>query len=137
MDGHQIFTKRIVGAPGDHLRIANKQVIRNGAPLPESYAVHKTDYIDAFRDNFPAPPNVKLASLGQDMLDRHVKDGEVVVPAGHYFVLGDNRDNSLDSRYWGFVSRDSIVGSPIVVYGSYDGSPSIFHTRWRRLLEVL
>ena len=54
------------------------------------------------------------------MLENNVKNGEVVVPPGHYFAMGDNRDSSLDSRYWGFVPRDYIVGKPVLIYWSYD-----------------
>ena len=54
------------------------------------------------------------------MLENHVVNGEVVVPAGHYFAMGDNRDNSDDSRYWGFVPRENIIGKPLIVYWSYD-----------------
>jgi signal peptidase I len=90
------------------------------------------------------------------MLENHVVDGEVVVPPDHYFALGDNRDLSLDSRYWGFVPRQNIVGKPIMVYWSYDApterlltlTPSAEHvtdvalnfftkTRWRRTFQLI
>ncbi len=54
------------------------------------------------------------------MLANHVENGEVVVPPGYYFAMGDNRDSSLDSRYWGFVPRENIIGKPLVIYWSYD-----------------
>jgi signal peptidase I len=79
------------------------------------------------------------------MVRNNVRDGEVLVPEGEYFVLGDNRDNSLDSRYWGFVPRADILGGPLLIYGSYetkeetpDATPnSILNTRWNRLLKAL
>ena len=144
VDPRQIFVKRIVGVPGDRLRIVNKQLFRNGAPVSEPYALHTTEYIDFYRDNFPSAPDVPLPPPALDMLHDHVRDGEVVVPPGQYFVLGDNRDNSLDSRYWGFVSRAEILGSPLLIYASYNvpaAAPqttgTILTTRWRRLLKIL
>ncbi len=109
-DTRQIYVKRVIGLPGDRIRLVNKQVIRNGEPLVEPYAQHSMPSIDPYRDNFPdAAPSV-VTPRGRDMLAHDVSGGEVTVPAGTYFVLGDNRDNSLDSRYWGFVPAENIVG---------------------------
>ncbi len=144
VDHRQLFVKRVVGVPGDRLRIVNKQLFRNGAPVSEPYAVHETSYIDSYRDNFPSQPNMHLPEQGEEMLERDVRNGELVVPPGRYFVLGDNRDNSLDSRYWGFVTRSEIMASPVLIYASYNVpsqsvpvNGTIFNTRWRRLLKVL
>jgi signal peptidase I len=134
VDPRQTFVKRVVGLPGDRLRIENKRLYRNGEPVAEPWATHKTAYVDSYRDNFPAQPNNHVAIAAGDMLRGHVRDGEIVVPDGRYFVLGDNRDNSLDSRYWGFVSRADIVGRPLLIYGSYEGDTAL-NTRWRRLLK--
>jgi len=90
------------------------------------------------------------------MLQENVQNGEVVVPEGHYFAMGDNRDSSLDSRYWGFVPRENIIGKPLIIYWSYDApteqlaSPSIgldhifdvathffTKTRWTRTLNLI
>jgi signal peptidase I len=120
IDLSQTFVKRVVGVPGDHIRVVNKQVYLNGQSVEEPYVVHKTSYIDAYRDNFPSPPNTQVYEPAIDMLENHVVDGEVVVPPGHYFAMGDNRDLSLDSRYWGFVPRENIIGKPLIVYWSYD-----------------
>ena len=65
-------------------------------------------------------PNVHVSARADDMLRNHVVNGEVVVPPGYYFAMGDNRDSSLDSRYWGFVPRDNIIGKPLIIYWSYD-----------------
>jgi signal peptidase I len=116
------YIKRIIGVPGDHLRVANKSLFINGKQVAEPYAVHKTAYIDSYRDNFPSEPNTRLSDSGYRMLSDNVKDGEVVVPPGHYFAMGDNRDNSLDSRYWGFVPRENIIGKPAIIFWSYDTS---------------
>jgi signal peptidase I len=114
-DVRQTFVKRVIGLPGDHIRLQNKQVIRNGQRLDEQYAQHTSSYIDDDRDNFPT-------AAAPTAFAHHVQDGEVVVPPDMLFVLGDNRDNSLDSRYWGFVPRDYLVGKPLVIYWSYDAT---------------
>ena len=120
IDLTQTFVKRAIGVPGDHLRLVNKQLYLNGKPVEEPYVVHKTSYIDAYRDNFPSPPNTQVYEPAIDMLEKHVDNDEIVVPPGYYFAMGDNRDLSLDSRYWGFVPRENIIGKPLIVYWSYD-----------------
>jgi len=120
VDIHQTFVKRCMGIPGDHIKLVNKVVYLNGKKLDEPYVYHKTEYIESYRDNFPSEPNVHLFDSGQDMLEHHVVNGEVVVPPGNYFAMGDNRDSSLDSRYWGFVPRENIIGKPLIIYWSYD-----------------
>jgi len=120
VDISQTFVKRCMGVPGDRIRIINKQVYLNGAKLDEPYKVHKTDYIDAYRDNFPSAPNSTIYPGAIDMLENHRVNDEIVVPPGYYFAMGDNRDSSLDSRYWGFVPRENIIGKPLIIYWSYD-----------------
>lgn len=119
---------------------------RNGLPVQEAYASHKSNYVDSYRDNFPSTPNVVIPARAQEMLKHDVRNGELVVPDGQYFVLGDNRDNSLDSRYWGFISRNDIVGRPVFIYASYDEGerpaagrrlPTLLNTRWGRLFKLL
>lgn len=117
-DPSQTFIKRVVGVPGDRIRIEDKQVIRNGERLVEEYARHLDSYLDSYRDNFPGAPNVHLEDSAAEMLSRNVENGEVVVPEGALFVLGDNRDRSLDSRFWGFVPLSNVIGRPWVVYWS-------------------
>jgi signal peptidase I len=149
VDIHETFAKRCMGLPGDRIKLVNKQVFLNGKELVEPYACHKTEYIDAYRDNFPSEPDVHISGSGQDMLQHHVVNGEVVVPPDSYFVMGDNRDASLDSRYWGFVPRANLIGKPWIVYWSY-AAPSdagagidrildyyrhfFTKTRWSRIL---
>jgi signal peptidase I len=140
VDVRQTFIKRCMGVPGDRIKIVNKQLYINGQKLDEPYACHKTQYIDAYRDNFPSEPDVNVPGLGQDMLAHHVVNGEVVVPPDSCFAMGDNRDSSLDSRYWGFVPRANLVGTPLFIYGSYEEpSPSHFmpRQRWGRLLTPI
>jgi signal peptidase I len=128
-DISQMFVKRVIGVPGDHLKIVDQDVYVNGKKLKEPYAYHKSSYFDPYRDNFPSDistldiaPDPKRDTLLRDMLQHHVVKGEVVVPPNSYFAMGDNRDNSLDSRYWGFVPRDYIVGKPVLIYWSYNTS---------------
>jgi signal peptidase I len=120
IDLRKTYVKRVIGLPGDRIRIANKQVYLNGRALEEPYTQHKTPYFDSYRDNFPSEPNVPLHSPAQRMLEQCVANGEVVVPPGMYFALGDNRDVSEDSRYWGFVPRANIIGTPVLIWWSYD-----------------
>jgi signal peptidase I len=122
VDIKQTFVKRLIGLPGDHIRLAEKQLFLNGKAETEPYVYHSTDYIDSFRDNFPGAPNVSLAPAAMDMLRNHIENGEVVVPPNSYFAMGDNRDYSLDSRYWGFVPRENIIGKPLLIYWSYDAT---------------
>ena len=125
-DNSQALVKRLIGMPGDHIRITNGVVYRNGKRLNEPYVYHKYAYDPAF-DNFPwpccRPVKEDLAQEAQQhMLDQNVSSGEVVVPEGHYFGMGDNRDNSSDSRYWGFIPRANIIGKPLLIYWSYRAS---------------
>ena len=155
-DIRQTFVKRAIGIPGDHLRLVDKRLILNGKPVDEPYVYHKTDYFDSYRDNFPVPPNTHVPDAAQDMLRNHVAHGDVVVPPDSYFAMGDNRDSSSDSRYWGFVPRANIIGKPLIIYWSYDAptedlaSPSlgfnhlldiVLHfpskTRWRRTFRLI
>src|SRR5579885_3319937 len=123
VDITQTFVKRVIGQPGDHIKIINQQVYRNGVKLNEPYVYHKNPYPDSYRDNFPSSePNLMLSDPAREMLANNVVNGEVVVPPESFFAMGDNRDNSLDSRYWGFVPRGNIIGKPLIIYWSYDAS---------------
>src|SRR5262249_13069157 len=105
-------------------RLQNKVVYINGRPIRESYVVHMEAF-DAYRDSFPAPGTSdrsdNVSRLWRQEMPRYVSGGELVVPPGRYFVMGDNRENSLDSRYWGFVHRANILGRPLVIYLSVRG----------------
>ena len=115
------LVKRAIGVPGDHIRLVNKQLMLNGHLVTEPYVIHRTPYMNPYRDNFPLNATEEtLPPSAQDMLRNHVESGEVVVPPGYVFAMGDNRDDSLDSRYWGFVPRENIVGTPVIIYWSFE-----------------
>jgi signal peptidase I len=99
------FIKRVIGLPGDTVELRNKKVYINGQPLDEPY-VHFLE---------PASESQEVTSF--DVRERY---GPVRVPANQYFVMGDNRDNSQDSRYWGFLPRDYIKGRSLMIYWSYE-----------------
>lgn len=115
-----LLVKRVIGAPGDRLRILDGKVFVNGLPLDEPYAAFEPAPPNDFRDNFPAriysDPQVDPDWWRQ--MQSLTRDGELVIPPGEYFVLGDNRNHSNDSRYWGFVPQQAIVARPLVIYFS-------------------
>jgi signal peptidase I len=116
----QHFVKRVVGVPGDRVRLVNKEVFVNGNPIQEPYVRYTSRVRDVFRDDFPRV-NMLVPGLEGDWwkeMNRLVEDGQLIVPEGHYFVMGDNRDESLDSRYWGFVPRENVIGRPLLIYWS-------------------
>jgi len=157
LDIQKNYVKRAMGLPGDRIHLVNKVVYLNGRALREPYVVHKTDYIDSYRDNFPNANGVAgLRPEALAMLNEDVRDGELEVPPGYIFAMGDNRDDSDDSRFWGLVPRANIVGKPVVIYWSYDASTaelsdpsvSIAHlidvaihfptkTRWARTFRLI
>jgi signal peptidase I len=111
-DPDRDFIKRLVGAPGDTVEIRDKVVFLNGEALPDKHVKHTNPRIrpDSYRN-----PNIYPPGAGNR--DNY---GPVVVPAGHYFMMGDNRDNSDDSRFWGFLDRDLIKGKAVFIYWSWD-----------------
>jgi signal peptidase I len=140
---HKIdLVKRVIAIPGDHIRISRKVVILNGTALDEKYVFHKAIDPDFYPDDFPNDSSLPGCQEGHEMLSQQVVNGEIVVPAGKYFVLGDNRDDSLDSRCWGFVSSSDIIGKPLMIYDSMELTPEqalspsqdwLGHRRWARL----
>jgi signal peptidase I len=154
MDIQQNYVKRVIGVPGDHIRVVDKVVYRNGKALQEPYVQHIFPNLELYRDNFPAEPHGPVAGRAMEMLAQNVQNGELVVPPNSYFAMGDNRDNSLDSRYWGFVPRENIIGKPLLIFWSYDAPTAdlvgynadhfvdlaknfFFKTRWNRELKLI
>jgi signal peptidase I len=116
----QHFVKRVIGVPGDRIHLVNKRVFVNGTPLPEPYVRYFKPERNFFRDDFPRL-DVLDPGINADwwvQMPKLVEDGQLIVPEGHYFAMGDNRDDSSDSRYWGFVPRENIVGRPLLIYWS-------------------
>lgn len=159
VDPTQHFVKRVIGVPGDHLRMISKKVWINGKPLDEPYVHFLEPPNDLFRDDFP---RVDLPVPGMEgkwwqEMRKLIEDGQLIIPQGSYFVMGDNRDDSKDSRYWGFVPRENIIGRPLVIYWSVRDwdhtSPNsfagrLYHvayafthlfqiTRWHRTLRLV
>ena len=137
------YVKRIVGLPGDTLEMRDKVLFVNGEPVVEPYA----RYLDPFTD--PADPRMQWQRehlVGEAGERRYLPSrdfwGPLVVPAQRYFVLGDNRDNSEDSRYWGFLSDDAIRGQPMFVYYSFNRDPLLpfswlTEVRWTRIGDAI
>ena len=123
IDLKENLVKRAIGLPGDRIRIVGKDVYRNGVMLVEPYVRHNDARRIPYRDDFPSnliPTNVSPRALR--MLEQNVRDGEIIVSPDSYFAMGDNRDNSSDSRFWGLVPRENIIGRPLMVYWSYDAT---------------
>ncbi len=109
---------RIVGVPGDRVRLRDKQLILDGRVVNEPYVEHIADERDEYRDNFPSGIDT---FPGMDMMKANIRGGEIVVPGGFYFTLDDSRDNAVDGRYIGFIPRDCVIGRPMWVSGAKRG----------------
>jgi len=120
LDVTQPYVKRVIGVPGDHIRFDNKTLILNGKRIVEPYRQLDSSQTSDYLNNFPQTPDILIEPRAREMLAQNVKGNELVVPEGHYFAMGDNRDNSADSRFWGLVPRENIIGKPVVIFWSYD-----------------
>jgi signal peptidase I len=136
------FVKRLVGLPGDTLSMRDAVLFRNGIAVKEPYVHHSDPEADPVWDEFRWQSDFLVKTAGAAISYHPSRNnwGPLVVPIGHYFVLGDNRDNSLDSRYWGFVPDSLLRGRPEVVYFSFSADSSdefawLTHVRWMRLGE--
>ncbi|MDE1156606.1 MAG: signal peptidase I [Acidobacteriaceae bacterium] len=162
-----ILVKRAIGIPGDHIHLRHGIVYVNGVAQNEPYAQMPSDDGDfahaynPYRDDFPAiapQPDEQLTELWRQELPQSIQGDDLVVPPGKIFAMGDNRTESLDSRYWGFVPQENIMGRPLFVYWSFktptdqedktsmgDRISFMFHvlvhifdgTRWSRTLHVI
>ncbi|MFP4445936.1 MAG: signal peptidase I [Desulfosudaceae bacterium] len=116
-DPRKDFIKRVVGVGGDLVSVRNKQVYVNQSPVSEEYIMHTDSRMAAVRDNM----------------------SPVRVPSEKLFVMGDNRDNSHDSRFWGFVDEEEVLGSAFMIYWSWDGRAEglLGHVRWGRIGDFI
>ncbi len=117
------LVKRIVGIPGDHLRLREGVVYRNGQKLDEPYTLHKpAELRSVYANNFPSvPPDGENVPPTWAMTQsQFVEGGELVVPPGHFFGMGDNRDNSFDSRFFGLIPQENLIGRPMFIYWSFE-----------------
>jgi signal peptidase I len=140
------FIKRVIGLPGETIEVREKRVFVNGKALEEPYA------------HYLLPVSTPSEFHEVTSFDVRERYGPVTVPANHYFVMGDNRDNSQDSRYWGFLTRDFVKGKALIIYWSYEaeredyqeegagatlkGLASVFvhfftRTRWERMFHQI
>jgi len=132
-DDHPHYVKRVIGLPGDRIRIVDEQVYVNGTRLIETYVVHDPSADDPYADNFPPSdagfPKWGIRSEWAQEIMSSVRNGELLVPPDHFFVMGDNRDRSWDSRYWGFVDRQAIMGRPMLIYWSVAATAEDYNDR--------
>jgi len=154
--------KRIIGVPGDRIHLRNGVVYRNGQKLDEPYVIHQPDAgQNPYRDNFPAEPPEDYNQVTPDwqlLIKQYIQEDDLVVPADSYFGMGDNRDVSYDSRYWGFIPKENVIGRPMFIYWSFETPANqylekevgqrvgflvhvVIHffdeTRWRRTLRFV
>ena len=117
------LVKRIIGVPGDRIHLRDDVVYRNGEKLVEPFVRHKRDEHNFYTDNFPAvPPSEEYGVRNEKWaaeLPSHVVGDDIVVPPDSYFAMGDNRDVSYDSRFWGFIPRQNVIGRPMFIYWSF------------------
>jgi signal peptidase I len=151
-----------MGIPGDHIHLREGMVYRNGEKLNEPYVMHKGPVqYDPYRDNFPEVPASDAFNVFPDwqlVMKNYIQGDDLVVPPNSYFAMGDNRDVSYDSRYWGFIPQENVIGRPMFIYWSFETPPDqyrhtaiterlaflsrvVIHffdeTRWRRTFKVV
>jgi signal peptidase I len=162
-----ILVKRTIGIPGDRIHLRKGVVYLNGVAQNEPYAIQPTadgigmESYQPYRDDFPSvtpSPDEQVTEIWREELPEHIQGDDLVVPPGFVFAMGDNRAESLDGRYWGFVPQQNILGRPLFVYWSFETPADeenktsvgdrigfMFHivthifsdTRWKRTFHVI
>jgi signal peptidase I len=151
--------KRVIGVPGDRIHLRDGVVYRNGEALHEPYVIHSRQDYNPYRDNFPAVPAGDTNAATPEWrltMASHIEKDDIVVPSDSLFGMGDNRDVSYDSRFWGFIPRENVIGRPVFIYWSFETPPGqylrsgigdrlafigkvVIHffdqTRWKRMLR--
>lgn len=152
--------KRVIGIPGDRIHLRDGVVYRNGVALNEPYVIHSGSS-NRYADNFPSVSADFASQVSAEwpaVVSAHKQGEDLVIPPDSYFGMGDNRDDSLDSRFWGFIPRENIIGRPLFIYWSFETpedqyqrtsmgerSAFVFHvvvhffdeTRWRRMFHMV
>lgn len=132
--------KRVVGVPGDRLYLREGVLYVNGKPQSESY-VKRSGFGTVYADNFPRvpPAGMGLTPEWRLQMSSYIRNGELFVPPGRYFAMGDNRDNSYDSRFWGFIPEENIIGRPKFIYWSFESTSDQYGRRGLgdRILNIL
>jgi len=150
----------VIGAPGDRIHLRDGIVYRNGEALEEPYVIRSGTY-NRYRDNFPAVTAEEANGVTPEwrlLMSSHIQGEDLVVPADGYFAMGDNRDVSYDSRYWGFIPHENVIGRPLFIYWSFETPANqylkrgiadrvgfilrvVIHffdqTRWRRMFHLV
>jgi signal peptidase I len=153
--------KRIIGVPGDRIHLRDGVVYRNGQKLDEPYVIHTLNNYSPYRDNFPAVPPSEFNNVTPEWqltMRQYIQGDDLVIPEHSYFGMGDNRDVSLDSRYWGFIPQQNVIGRPMFIYWSFETPADQFRetafserlgflahqvihffdeTRWRRTFKIV
>lgn len=116
------IVKRIIGVPGDRIHLQEGKLYRNGELVEEPYVYHHRGTYVPYRDDFPSvsPMEGMVTPEWHLTMGSHIQNGEVVVPPDSYFGMGDNREDSYDSRFWGFIPRENVVGRPMIIYWSFE-----------------
>lgn len=153
--------KRIIGVPGDRIHLSNGKVYLNGVEQKEPYLYPDSGSYYPYRDDFPKYSPIGVPDVSPEwpmILHEYIQGDDLVIPPGKYFGMGDNRVDSLDSRYWGFIPQENIIGRPMFVYWSFvtprdqyertsmgDRIGFLFHiithffseTRWSRMFHMV
>jgi len=124
--------KRVIGVPGDRIHLKDGVLYRNGVKVDEPYVIHSRGDYNPYRDNFPSITPLDGSGVTQEWrltMGAHIENGDLVVPPDSYFGMGDNRDVSYDSRFFGFIPKENVIGRPMFIYWSFITPPDQYQMR--------